>query len=105
MNKEIAIAGDSVAPACYQEISTLARLFIYVADEIHAAEMKNCDLPTIDAAIRRGWLKENLPDTDIPRLCQIMQRATDVMTAYEADARSHRHPISGPYWEPEPDEE
>ena len=101
MKKDIQIVGDTLSPACYEEISTLARLFIYVADEIHAAEMKNCDQPTIDVAIRGGWKKENLPYTDIPHLCQIMQRATDVLTAYEADAASHQDPISGPYWEPE----
>lgn len=105
MKKETAIVGETVSLACYQEISTLARLFIYVADEIHAAEMKNCDLPTIDAAIRGGWQKENLPYTEIPHLCQIMQRATEVLTAYETDAESHQHPISGPYWEPEQDEQ
>jgi hypothetical protein len=63
--------------------------------------MKNCDLPTVDETIIGGWKKENLPYTDIPQLCQIMQRAIDTLTAYEADAEIHHHPISGPYWEPE----
>jgi hypothetical protein len=104
MNKEIEIVGDTVSLACYQEISALARLFIFVADEIHASEMKKCDLPAIDAAIRGGWKKENLPYSEIPQLCQVMQRAIEVLTAYETDAESHQHPISGPYWEPEEEE-
>jgi len=101
MKTEVEIVSDTAPQSCYRDMRILARLYIHVADEINATQMTTCDFPSVDAAIRGGWQKENLAYTEIPHLCQILHRTIDVLTAYEAEAASHHHMISGPYWEPD----